>query len=138
MAGRIAIAVAAASLVGCASNRDYVKIDPVHFVPVVGKGGPRCQGWCPTTSDQATKFRVEVGDATFRRITNEAKAKGHDGDAAFLDFAKSEVQARGFCAEATLAPANSRQPISSVEGWSVFWTDVSCSKVPTPRGKEQP
>src|SRR2546425_8354649 len=97
---RPALALAAAVVLGCATNTDYVTVDPVRFVPVIGKDGPRCQGWCPASADQATKFRVKVGNVTFHRITNEAKAQGKDRDRAFLDFATREVEARGFCTRA--------------------------------------
>lgn len=115
------------AVAGCASSRDFVMITPVRFVPVVGAGGPSCQGLCPTTKDEAERFRVEVGNPTFRRITADAKAQGKDGDAAFLEFARREVEVRGYCAHAVLAPWNPKQPIGSVEGWSVFSTLVSCA-----------
>jgi len=121
----LAIAVAAA-LVGCAGSRDFVTVTPVRFVPIVGAGGPSCQGLCPTSKDQAEKYRVEVGYPTFQRIKSEAKAQGKAGDMAFLEFARREVETRGFCVHAVLAPASTRQPISTVEGWSVFWTTIAC------------
>lgn len=129
MSNRSILAVLAAILfLGCASNRDFVQVTPVQFIPVVGAGGPSCQGWCPTSPIMATTFRVEVGNATFRRIVEEAKAQGKDGDLTFLDFAKNEVKAQGYCPSAELTTSSSKQPISSVEGWSVFWTDITCSE----------
>lgn len=126
---RTFIAVTAAlALGGCATHSDYVLVKPVRFVPVVGAGGPSCQGWCPVEPNQATKFRVEVGSLTFKRITSEAKTRGGDGDSAFIEFAKNEVEARRFCERAQSAPGNVESPIHTVEGWFLFWTDVSCSK----------
>lgn len=127
MSARTAFFIFISSFIfGCVSNRDFVTVTPIFFIPVVGADGPQCQGWCPTSADQATKYRVEVGNKTFRTITDQAKSKGKDGDLAFLDFAKDEVAARGFCARAQLVAAHGKQPINSVEGWSAFWTDVSC------------
>ena len=116
----------AAMLVACASSRDFVTVTPVRFVPVVGAEGPSCQGWCPTSADQAEKYRVSVGNPTFRRITSDATAQGKDGDTAFLEFARNQVEIRGFCARAVVDPVNPKQPIGSVEGWSVFTTTISC------------
>ena len=126
----VALAFTVTAIVGCASvsDLDYVTVTPVRFIAVVGKGGPRCQGWCPTTNEYATRFRVEVGSAAFRRLADDAKSRGKDGDLAFLNFAKREVEDRELCARGTAATPQERQPVHTVEGFSVFWAHVYCSE----------
>ena len=117
----------ALAMAGCASSRDYVIVTPVRFVPVVGAGGPSCQGLCPTRIEQAERFLVDVGYPTFRQIRSDAKAQGRNGDEAFFEFARREVEARGFCAHAVLAPRDPKKPIGRVEGDSSFSTAISCA-----------
>ncbi|GAA5194694.1 hypothetical protein [Ferrimonas gelatinilytica] len=110
------------------ADLDYVKVTPVKFVPVVGSGGPKCQGMCPSDIEDAEKIEVMAGRTAFCKIVEPAECYGNlKASSAFLEFAKKEVVNKGLCTNTKYAGENSEHPkIYTVEGNSVFWIFVIC------------
>jgi hypothetical protein len=96
-------------LSACYGHTDFVRVEPVYYVPPPAKPIPNTTfGWVETTTVNAQGFRVRVGDLTYQRIIEPLKKHGEvttEQAAAALDtFAVKEVVARGLCREAFAPP----------------------------------
>lgn len=126
-----ALVVVLIGLSGCVFTGEinYVSVTPISFVPVVGKGGPSCQGWCPTTKDQASHFRVTLGKSIFHQVVSEGKLQGKSEDSAFFDFVREQAKIKEVCGSRKIKEPNSRHIIHTTQNQYAFWTDIECEGV---------
>lgn len=117
----------------CYPDTDFVRVEPIHYVPPPPAPTPNSTwGWLETSAANATRYRVRVGGLTFDRIVEPSKINGtlntEAAVSAFASFAEQQVVKAGFCSEAKApAPPGTRRLIGSQHP-TEMWMYVECIK----------
>jgi hypothetical protein len=126
----LGLGIAVALLSACYANTDFVAVDPVMYVPPPSSVPAHEEGfgWVKTTSDRADRFRVRVGNLTYRRIIEPHKVQGgittDAAISALASFAEEEVVRQKLCVNAKV-PVEARRLIGSSTP-PEMWIDVQC------------
>jgi len=110
------VSLSTGHLSGCFySHTDFVRIEPVKFVPAPSAPEPNATfGWVEVSKDKAQGYVVHVGDLTYRKIIEPHKVDGEipleEAINAFASFAEEKVVALHYCSTARV-PENARKLI---------------------------
>jgi hypothetical protein len=117
------------SLSACYAHTDFVTVEPIRYVPI-HRAPNSSSGWVTTDVVNAERFRVRIGDLTYKRIIEpymiDGKLSAEVAITALATFAEQEVVKQGFCTEA-VTPADSRKLIGSNTP-PEMWISVVCVK----------
>ena len=112
----LCISLSTGLLSGCFySHTDFVRVDPVKFVPAPSTPKPNTAfGWVEVSKDEAQGYVVRVGDLTYKKIIEPYKVDGvitlKAAVNAFASFAEEKVVALKYCNSARV-PENARKLI---------------------------
>ena len=126
------LGLSVAVLAGCYfPSTDFVKVEPVRFVPPPAVPIPNSRfGWVEVNPAEAQRYKVRVGDLTYKKIIEPQRVNGaityEAAVSSLADFAVRQVIEAGYCRSAYV-PEGEQRLIGSQRP-PEMWMYVECNE----------